>query len=247
LPAVEKRRALGARTELRHGQSLLLPQLADPLPHLSEEPRLARDVRIHPCRHTNSTISLSASSPYDAPNMARECSRPPKRTSFFGAPAAVKHASTFGVARSESRSAQTNSLRPVIFFESSSGTAATGAEIATTHSTSPSKLDARTALPPIDDPTSPISLTPRARRLRREGRRPESTACRRDSDSSFRWIRHSHEDSRRARERHARRRAAQRPASRMRPSSVHARGPRRAPRAAFRRGQPRSSRLHSKS
>src|SRR5438067_740870 len=37
--------------------------------------------------------------------MARECSRPPKRTSFFGALAAVKQARTFGVARSESREA----------------------------------------------------------------------------------------------------------------------------------------------
>src|SRR5713101_7644988 len=155
--------AFGARAELRHGESLLFSKLTDPLPHLPEEPRLARDVRIHTRRHTNSTISPSASSPYEAVNMARECSRPPKRTSFFGAVAALKQLRTFGVARSESRSAHTNTLRPLIFFESASETAATGAEIATTHSTSASKLDASTALPPIDEPTRAISVTPRDR------------------------------------------------------------------------------------
>src|SRR5882762_7719865 len=132
-------------------------------PHVSKEPRLAGDIWIHPRRHTNSTISPKASSPYGALNIARECSRPPKRTSFLGALAAVKQLRTFGVARRESRSAHTKSFRPLIFFESSSGTAATGAETATTHSMSPSKLDASTALPPIEEPTSAISLTPRSR------------------------------------------------------------------------------------
>src|SRR2546423_255522 len=162
---------LGAGAELRHRQSLLFPEVADPLPHLPKESRLSGDVRVHPRRHTNSTISPRASSPYAALNMARECSRPPKRTSFFGAAAAVKQLSTFGVARSESRSAHTNSLRPLSFFESSSGTAATGAEMATRHSTSPSKLDASTALPPIEDPTRAISFTPRARKAALAARR----------------------------------------------------------------------------
>src|SRR5205814_1123824 len=90
--------------------------------------------------------------------------------------AAVKHPRTFGVARSESRSAHTKSLRPVIFFDSSSGMAATGAEIATTHSTSPSKLDASTALPPIDEPTSATSLTPRSRSTAVAGRSSQSSS-----------------------------------------------------------------------
>src|SRR6266566_3840302 len=169
--ALEIDDSLRARAELGHGESLLLPKLADPFSHLAYEPGLAWDVRIHPRRHTNSTISPSASSPYGALNMARECSRPPKSTSFFGAFAALKHARTFGVARIESRSAQTNNLRPLIFFESSSGTAATGAEIATRQSMSPSKLDASTALPPIDEPTSAISLTPRSRNATLAARR----------------------------------------------------------------------------
>src|SRR6266581_3822317 len=66
--ALEIHDALGTRAELCHGQALLLAKVADPLPHFSEETRLARDVRIHPRRHTNSTTSPSASSPYDAPN-----------------------------------------------------------------------------------------------------------------------------------------------------------------------------------
>src|SRR5207237_6331721 len=115
--------ALWARAELGHREPLLLTELADPFSHFAEEARLSGDVRVHPRRHTNSTISPRASSPYAALNMARECSRPPKRTSFFGAAAALKQLSTFGVARSESRSAHTNSLRPLSFFESSSGTA----------------------------------------------------------------------------------------------------------------------------
>src|SRR5438874_327346 len=162
--ALEIDDTLRARAELGHRQALLLAELADPLPDFFQEPRLARYVRVHPRRHTNSTISPRASSPYDAVNIARECSLPPKATSFFGAPAAAKQLSTFGIRRRRSRSANTNSFRPLIFFERSSGTAATGAEIATTHSMSPSKLDARTALPPIDEPTRAISFTPRARR-----------------------------------------------------------------------------------
>src|SRR5436189_4086844 len=62
--ALEIDDALRTRAELRHGQALLLPKLADPFSHLSEELRLSWDVRIHPRRHTNSTISPSASSPY---------------------------------------------------------------------------------------------------------------------------------------------------------------------------------------
>src|SRR2546430_13462901 len=163
--------APGARSKLGHRQPLLFTKLADPLAHLAEKPRLPGDIRIHPRRHTNSTISPSASSPYGALNIARECSLPPKTTSVLGTLAAAKQARTLGIRRRRSRSANTNSLRPLIFFESSSGTAATGAEIATTHSTSPSKLEASTALPPIEDPTRAISFTPRARNAALAARR----------------------------------------------------------------------------
>src|SRR5947199_6381657 len=70
--ALEIDDALGARAELGHREAFPLPKLANPFSHLAEEPRLARDVRIHPRRHTNSTISASASSPYAALNIARE-------------------------------------------------------------------------------------------------------------------------------------------------------------------------------
>src|ERR1700704_2239575 len=52
--ALEIDNPFGARSELSHRESLLLAKLADPLPNLSEEPRLPRDVRVHPRRHTNS-------------------------------------------------------------------------------------------------------------------------------------------------------------------------------------------------
>src|SRR6266566_537631 len=61
--ALEVDHALWARAELGHREPLLLTELADPFSHLAEEARLAGDVRVHPRRHTNSTISPSASSP----------------------------------------------------------------------------------------------------------------------------------------------------------------------------------------
>ena len=53
-----------------------------------------------------------------------------------------------------------NSFRPLTFRESASSTAWTGAEMLTTHSTSRSNDDARTAWPPIEAPTSAISFAP---------------------------------------------------------------------------------------
>src|SRR6267378_3592898 len=61
--ALEIDDAFRARPELGHREPLPLAKLADPFPHLAEEARLAGNVRVHPRRHTNSTISPSASSP----------------------------------------------------------------------------------------------------------------------------------------------------------------------------------------
>jgi len=55
--------ALRARSELGHGEPFPLAELADPFSHFAEEAGLTGNVRIHPRRHTNSTISPSASSP----------------------------------------------------------------------------------------------------------------------------------------------------------------------------------------
>src|SRR5258706_3013984 len=95
--------------------------------------------------------------------MPRECSLPPNTRSVFGTTAASKARRTCGIAPLASSFAQTKSLRPVTRRESSSEVDRTGAEIATTHSMSASKLDASTAWPPSDAPTSAICDAPRSR------------------------------------------------------------------------------------
>src|SRR2546428_9266 len=102
-------------------------------------------------------MSSSTSSPYFALNIAFECSLPGKRRSIFGSSASVKAWLTAGAAPSESRSAQTKSLRPRIRLASPSEIARTGALMATTDSGETAAEATRAASPPMEAPTSATS------------------------------------------------------------------------------------------